>query len=69
VKAREFQKFIDHYGLITNFPWGALARLGITRVGSRASVILTAPLFWQFHAVLLPWQVLGVPVWAVLASW
>jgi hypothetical protein len=31
-------------------------------MGSRASVILNAPLFWQFHAVLLPWQVLGVPV-------
>ena len=38
-------------------------------MGSRASVILTARLFWQFHAVLLPWQVLGVTVWAVLASW
>ena len=29
--AAEFQKFIDHYGVITNFPWGALARLGIAR--------------------------------------
>ncbi len=29
--ATEFQKFIDHYGLITNFPWGALARLGLAR--------------------------------------
>jgi Flp pilus assembly protein TadD len=29
--AAEFQKFIDHYGLITNFPWGALARLGVAR--------------------------------------
>ena len=29
--AAEFQKFIDHYGLITNFPWGALARLGLAR--------------------------------------
>src|ERR1700758_3899833 len=26
---------------------------------SRASVILTAPLFWHLHAVLLPWQVSG----------
>jgi hypothetical protein len=24
----EFQKFIDHRGLIANFPLGALARLG-----------------------------------------
>ena len=29
--AAEFQKFIDHYGLIGNFPWGALARLGLAR--------------------------------------
>ena len=29
--AAEFQKLIDHYGLITNFPWGALARLGLAR--------------------------------------
>ncbi len=27
----EFQKFIDHYGLVDNFPWGALARLGLAR--------------------------------------
>jgi tetratricopeptide (TPR) repeat protein len=27
----EFQKFIDHYGLVGNFPWGALARLGMAR--------------------------------------
>jgi len=29
--AREFQKFIDHRGLVANFPWGALARLGLAR--------------------------------------
>jgi serine/threonine protein kinase len=29
--AREFQKFIDHRGLVVNFPWGALARLGLAR--------------------------------------
>jgi serine/threonine protein kinase/DNA-binding winged helix-turn-helix (wHTH) protein/predicted Zn-dependent protease len=27
----EFQKFIDHYGMVANFPWGALARLGLAR--------------------------------------
>jgi tetratricopeptide (TPR) repeat protein len=27
----EFQKFIDHRGLVVNFPWGALARLGLAR--------------------------------------
>ena len=27
----EFQKFIDHCGAVGNFPWGALARLGLAR--------------------------------------
>jgi tetratricopeptide (TPR) repeat protein len=29
--AVEFQKFIDHRGLVANSPWGALARLGLAR--------------------------------------
>ena len=29
--AAEFQKVIDHRGLVGNFPWGALARLGLAR--------------------------------------
>jgi eukaryotic-like serine/threonine-protein kinase len=29
--AAEFQKFVDHYGVVVNFPWGALARLGLAR--------------------------------------
>jgi hypothetical protein len=29
--AGEFQRFIDHRGLVMNFPWGALARLGLAR--------------------------------------
>jgi serine/threonine protein kinase/tetratricopeptide (TPR) repeat protein len=29
--AAEFQKFIDHRGLVAAFPWGALARLGVAR--------------------------------------
>ncbi len=29
--APEFQKFIDHRGVVMNFPWGALARLGLAR--------------------------------------
>jgi eukaryotic-like serine/threonine-protein kinase len=27
--AAEFQKFVDHRGVVVNFPWGALARLGM----------------------------------------
>jgi hypothetical protein len=29
--AAEFQKFIDRRGVVANFPWGALARLGLAR--------------------------------------
>jgi eukaryotic-like serine/threonine-protein kinase len=29
--AAEFQKFIDHRVQVGNFPWGALARLGLAR--------------------------------------
>jgi predicted Zn-dependent protease len=29
--AAEFQKFIDHRGLVANFAWGALARLSLAR--------------------------------------
>ena len=29
--AAEFQKFIDHRGVLGNLPWGALARLGLAR--------------------------------------
>jgi DNA-binding winged helix-turn-helix (wHTH) protein/tetratricopeptide (TPR) repeat protein len=29
--AREFHKFIDHYGNVSFFTWGALARLGLAR--------------------------------------
>jgi tetratricopeptide (TPR) repeat protein len=29
--AAEFQKFIDHWGVVANFPWGALARLELPR--------------------------------------
>jgi hypothetical protein len=29
--AAEFQKFIDYRRLVVNFPWGALARLGLAR--------------------------------------
>ena len=32
--APEFQKFIDHRGLAANFPWGALARLGLARASA-----------------------------------
>jgi hypothetical protein len=46
--AAEFQKFIDHRGLVRNFPWGALARLGLGRAyaleaGVGAGLVLVPP--------------------------
>jgi ATP/maltotriose-dependent transcriptional regulator MalT len=32
--AAEFQKFIDQRGVVVNFPWGALARLGLARASA-----------------------------------
>jgi hypothetical protein len=29
--ATEFRKFLNHRGLVANFPWGALARVGLAR--------------------------------------
>ena len=29
--AEEFHKFVEHYGVVRNCPWGALARLGLAR--------------------------------------
>ena len=33
--AAEFQKFLVHYGLVGNSPWGPLARLGLARAYAR----------------------------------
>jgi eukaryotic-like serine/threonine-protein kinase len=40
--AAEFQKFIDRYGLVVNFPWGALARLGLARAYALSSDTMKA---------------------------
>jgi tetratricopeptide (TPR) repeat protein/predicted Ser/Thr protein kinase len=32
--AAEFKKLIDHRGLVVNFPWGVLARLGLARASA-----------------------------------
>src|ERR1700757_1347189 len=76
IVALQFAELAQRFSVIGQFVVGENASGGNVRthvrappMGSRASIILTARLFGQFHAVLLPWQVLGVPVWAVLASW
>ena len=40
--AAEFQKFVDHRGIVGNFPWGALARLGVARAYSLQGDIIKA---------------------------
>src|ERR1700757_1327196 len=71
--ALQLAQLAQRFSVIGQFVVGENASGGNVRAHVRApameSVILTAPLFWHFHAVLLPWQVPGVPVWAVPASW
>jgi len=45
--ATEFQKFIDHYGLVGNFPWGALARLGLARAYAEQGDMVKARAAYQ----------------------
>jgi eukaryotic-like serine/threonine-protein kinase len=43
----EFQKFIDRYGLVLNFPWGALARLSRARAYSLSGDNMKAKATYQ----------------------
>jgi tetratricopeptide (TPR) repeat protein len=52
--AAEFQKLIDHPGMVLNFPLGALARLGIAR-GHRLARQNTAALK-EYDAFLALWE-------------
>ena len=45
--AAEFQKFIDDRGLVGNFPWGALARLGLARAYATQSDKIKARTAYQ----------------------
>ncbi|MGA3210167.1 MAG: protein kinase [Terriglobales bacterium] len=50
--AAEFRKFVDHRGLVTNFPWGALARLGLARADALQSETIKAKAAYQeFFAI------------------
>jgi tetratricopeptide (TPR) repeat protein len=45
--AAEFQKLIDHRGVVMNFPWGALARLGLARAYAMQGDTVTAKSAYQ----------------------
>jgi eukaryotic-like serine/threonine-protein kinase len=45
--AAEFQKYIDHYALVRNAPWGALARLGLGRAYAMEGDTLKARAAYQ----------------------
>jgi DNA-binding winged helix-turn-helix (wHTH) protein/tetratricopeptide (TPR) repeat protein len=52
--AAEFQKFIDHRGVVMNFPWGALARLGLARAYAMQDD--TAKAKAAYHDFLTLWK-------------
>ena len=45
--AAEFQKFIDHRGLVSNFPWGAVARLGLASANAMQGDTVKAKAAYQ----------------------
>ncbi len=45
--AAEFQKFIDHRGVVMNFPWGALSRLGLARAYAMQGETAKAKIAYQ----------------------
>jgi predicted Zn-dependent protease len=60
--AAEFQKFIDHRGLVGNFPWGALARLGLARAYAMQGDTAKARAAYQDFLTLWKDADLDVPV-------
>jgi hypothetical protein len=53
--AKEFQKIIDHRGIVLNFPTGALARLGLARAYAVQGDIVKARAAYQDFLTL--WKV------------
>jgi eukaryotic-like serine/threonine-protein kinase len=60
--AAEFQKFIDHRGVVMNFPWGALARLGLARAYAMQGDTAKAKIAYQDFLVLWKDADLDTPV-------
>jgi tetratricopeptide (TPR) repeat protein len=64
--AVEFQKFIDHRGLVVNFPWGALARLGLARAYAMQGDTTKAKAAYQDFLTL--WQDVDPDVPVLIAA-
>jgi predicted Zn-dependent protease len=60
--AVEFQKFIDHRGVVMNFPWGALARLGLARAYALQDDTAKAKAAYQDFLTLWKDADLDVPI-------
>jgi eukaryotic-like serine/threonine-protein kinase len=60
--AGEFQKFIDHRGLVVNFPWGALARLGLARAYALSGDTSKAKTAYQDFLTLWKDADLDIPI-------
>ena len=60
--AAEFQKFIDHRGMVVNFPWGALGRFGLARAYAMQGD--TAQAKAAYHDFLTFWKDAdpGIPI-------